>query len=402
VRWQIITGEYPPQIGGISDYTRQAALGLVAAGDSVEIWTGPLPHDDGGTLAAEPADAGIRVHRLPDHFGPRALRMLDAAFGKGGGQGVDQMRALVQYEPWSFGWRGMNLPFCLWLWMRSGRLDIRVMFHEVCTDWGWKLRFKQNVLGAVTRVMAGLAVRAARRAFVTIPTWETLLRPMAGKEKSIGWLPVPSNMPRHADPERVRDLRRRLLARAGVGEDGRLVGHFGTFRGEVARMLGELLPTVLRGERTHGTPRVGAVLVGRGSEEFAARAESSTAEAAMAGRVIGAGSLPPGDVVEHLAACDVLVQPYPDGISARRTSSISGLGLGLATVTNAGELTEPFWQTSGAVRLTPSPSPAAMAEAVLKLLGDAPELERLRRAATACYEERFDAARLTATLREAD
>jgi len=37
--WAIITGEYPPQAGGVSDYTRIVAEALVAAGDEVHVWT---------------------------------------------------------------------------------------------------------------------------------------------------------------------------------------------------------------------------------------------------------------------------------------------------------------------------------------------------------------------------
>ena len=38
IDWHIITGEYPPQPGGVSDYTRLVAEGLAAAGDAVTVW----------------------------------------------------------------------------------------------------------------------------------------------------------------------------------------------------------------------------------------------------------------------------------------------------------------------------------------------------------------------------
>jgi len=56
----------------------------------------------------------------------------------------------------------------------------------------------------------------------------------------------------------------------------------------------------------------------------------------------------------QLAACDVLVQPYHDGVSSRRTSVMAGLALGVPTVTNEGALTEPLWRPSGAVQLARS------------------------------------------------
>ena len=67
--WHIITGEYPPQHGGVSDYTRRVARGLVEAGDRVQVWAPPAH-------GPERVDPGVAVRRLPDRFGPRSLRVL--------------------------------------------------------------------------------------------------------------------------------------------------------------------------------------------------------------------------------------------------------------------------------------------------------------------------------------
>ena len=70
--WHLITGEYPPQPGGVSDYTRLVAIELARAGDAVNVWApGPdLPSS---------VELGIMVHRLPGNFGFNALRILDRA-----------------------------------------------------------------------------------------------------------------------------------------------------------------------------------------------------------------------------------------------------------------------------------------------------------------------------------
>ena len=60
--WHVITGEFPPQGGGVSDYTRQLARGLAEAGDQVEIWAPPCVGPD----EAPSDETGVRVHRLPD------------------------------------------------------------------------------------------------------------------------------------------------------------------------------------------------------------------------------------------------------------------------------------------------------------------------------------------------
>ena len=46
MQWHILTGEYPPQPGGVSDYSRMVAHGLAAAGDEVVVWA-PSPRQVG-------------------------------------------------------------------------------------------------------------------------------------------------------------------------------------------------------------------------------------------------------------------------------------------------------------------------------------------------------------------
>jgi len=90
--WAIVTGEYPPQRGGVADYTRLVARGLAAAGDQVHVWTSPC-------AAKTPEDPGIRVHRLPDRFGLRGLLRLDTQLRRF----LNPDRVLVQYVPHAFG-----------------------------------------------------------------------------------------------------------------------------------------------------------------------------------------------------------------------------------------------------------------------------------------------------------
>ena len=44
IRWVILTGEYPPQSGGVSDYTRLVVEGLAAVGDEVAVYAPPQSH----------------------------------------------------------------------------------------------------------------------------------------------------------------------------------------------------------------------------------------------------------------------------------------------------------------------------------------------------------------------
>ena len=45
MQWHIITGEYPPKRGGVSDYTYLLARALAEAGEDVHIWTPAVSSD---------------------------------------------------------------------------------------------------------------------------------------------------------------------------------------------------------------------------------------------------------------------------------------------------------------------------------------------------------------------
>jgi glycosyltransferase involved in cell wall biosynthesis len=375
-RWAIITGEYPPQTGGVSDYTRLVAEGLARAGDDVHVWCPCWP-------GQSPPAPGIQVHRLPDHFGPRGLARLDAGLR----DLPRDTRLLVQYVPHAYGCKAMNVPFCWWL-QRQRRLPTWLMVHEAAFPLGWGQPVRHMVLGVVTRLMAFLAVRASRRLFVTVPAWRPLLERYVSAGCPIDWLPVPSTLPTEVDPARVRAVRERVAGRPGA----LVLGHFGTFGPSVAAMVRSVLPAVLRRDEN-----AVALLIGRSAENFANTLREEHLD--LAGRLRAAEGLPAAEVADHLAACDVLFQPYPDGVSTRRTTVMSGLALGLPVVTNEGPLSEPLWRASQAVALADGGSPEAMTHSVEFLLRDGPHRNQLGQRARQFYGQHFQLDRVIRVLR---
>jgi glycosyltransferase involved in cell wall biosynthesis len=349
--WHMLTGEYPPQPGGVSDYSRLLARSLVEAGDAVEVWAPAAPGPD-------PSDPGVRVHRLPDHFGLRSLRALNSAFKLR----APERRLLVQYVPHAFGWKAMNLPFCLWLHCRRPRERVWVMFHEVAFPIGRRQSLRHNILGCVTRLMAALVSRCAERCFVSTKSWAPMIW------RASEWLPIPSNIQTEASPQAVAAVRAQYAAKAGQV----LIGHFGTFGDLIAPLVEAVLPRVLDG----GQERAG-FLIGRGSENLLPRILQTRPD--LGPRLFASGPLPAGELAAHLAACDLLVQPYRDGATTRRTSLMAGLALGVPVVTTIGPLSEPFWRQERLVGLAPAESPAALAAAAEELLGDVSARQALGR-----------------------
>lgn len=377
MEWHILTGEYPPQRGGVSDYTRLVARGLAEAGDHVHVWSAPCSGET-------PRDAGVEVHRLPDHFGLRSMALLQRSFK----QAARPHRILVQYVPHAFGWKALNVPFCVWLRSLRRKHSIWVMFHEVIFPLSRNQPLSHKLLGATTRLMASLVARAAERIFVSIPAWEEILKSLTSNLAHVVWMPVPSSIPVVEDKACVNELRARY---APVGE-GLIIGHFGTYAPHITSQLKTLLHSLLIGRDGRA-----ALLLGRGGE--ALRDELLRLYPELTGRVHATGSLSAEDLSRHLSACDVMLQPFGDGVSGRRTSVMTALAHGLPVVTTSGALTESVWAESGAVSLASAGDVEAQARAAEHLLSDAEQRRSLSLAAVKLYRERFDVRHTIAALR---
>jgi glycosyltransferase involved in cell wall biosynthesis len=312
------------------------------------------------------------------------------------GRQLDQFaaprRLLVQWVPHGYGYRSMNVPFCLWMLNRAKLHGdhIGVMFHEpffAFTRQSWK----QNAAAVVHRLMTIMLLQAARQVWVSTPAWERMLRPYTlGRKVPFAWLPVPSNIAAADDPAGISAVRAQYAPPGGS-----LVGHFGTYGPSIKETLMAVLPALLAGEKN-----LAMLLIGRGSE--ALREELARQHPDMAARLQALSGLEAEDVARHISACDVMLQPYPDGISARRTSAMASLANSRPVVTTAGRFTEPLWAASGAVVLTPDGDAAAMMVAAKRLLNDAAERQRLGDAARALYQSRFDVRDIVAQLRGAE
>jgi glycosyltransferase involved in cell wall biosynthesis len=384
----LITSEYPPQAGGVSDYTHLVATGLASAGDEVHVWCPSAESekaDAAGREATSPA--GVFVHRALGRFTPADLRRA--------GRQLDQFpaprRLLVQWVPHGYGYQSMNLPFCLWLWHRAARHRdvVEVMIHEPYLAFG-EGSWKQSGVAVVHRLMTMVLLKATRRVWMSIPAWEACWRPYTlGRTLPFQWLPVASNIAVVDDPEGVSAIRARY---ASAGEQ--IVGHFGTYDRHIAGLLLKSVPALLR-------DCAGCVLLlmGRGSE--AVRDELTGAHPELSGRVHATGALAARDLSLRISACDVLIQPYIDGVNSRRTSVMVGLSHGVPIVTTSGRLTEPLWGESGAIALAPVEDVTALVDTTHRLLSDEAGRRHMSVVGRALYDERFDVRRTIAALREA-
>lgn len=376
--WHLITGEYPPQLGGVSDYTYSLAKGLADEGDNVHVWCPPA---SSGTVQC----AGVSVHRVLGRVSSRDLRNVSQELDRFPGP----RQILVQWVPHAFGCRSMNVGFCLWLWERSRRGDwVDLMVHEASLAFGAR-SWRQNVPALIHRFMTVILLRAASRVWVSTPIWEGRLRPWAfGRDMSLEWLPVPSNIPVAEDSPGIRALRKQYAPQGAL-----IVGHFGTYGPSVTPALDPIL-SALEASRL----MCQILLMGARSDDY--RDVLQRKQPALAARVYATGALAPEDLSRHLSACDLLIQPYVDGVSGRRGSFMAGLGHGKPIITTSGPATEEIWAGSGAAALVPIGDPNAFVAAIERLCADENKRTCMAVAAKKLYQERFDLSHVIARIRQ--
>jgi glycosyltransferase involved in cell wall biosynthesis len=344
-RVALVTAGTAAEADGIRDYTRRLLATLRATGIGAELfeWAGGRP-------------------RRVDRSGGAA----------GAAPELDAMDALVlQYEPFSFGRRGFapGLPMFLGrLRRRRSRPLIAVMFHETYVD---MKNLRWMLMGAWQRAQL-LAIQAAADVqLCSIQRWTERLRKTA-LGRPVHHLPVASNLP----DARVHrnDVRRRMGARPdtvvlscmGLRHPGRLQEHVLAS----AREAGAVARSVLLLDLGPGVP--------------------SVAQLAQNVELRATGFLAAEDLAAHIAASDLFLAPYMDGVSTRRTTVMSALQHGVAVVGTSGHLTDDVFNRAPELVLAEPHRPDRFAAEVGRLVGDPECRARLGVAGRRLYETSFD------------
>lgn len=363
----------PPALDGIGDYTARLAAALAARGVDVRILT---------AAAAPDPIPGVRIERAfafppPD---PLSGIVLDRALPP-----VRAVRAVenavrrdppdwlvVQFQQFAYGRYGFNpwLPLVVRRMRRTvPGLRVAVMMHEDFVPvTGWKFA----IMTTWQRAQFWALGRAADVVFFSIEPWAERYARWFGA-KPVVHLPVGSNIPRAAVSR--ADARAQL----GLADDTFVAGVFGTL-GAPRRL--PLIRKALDALRERD-PRLAVVYVGPHGEAF---------RAGIGGHPFhDAGALPAPDVAAHLAAMDLHLAPFIDGVSTRRGSFLAGLQQGTATLGTSGELTDPMLARAApeAFALTPNGDDDAFVAAALNLHAQPERRARMGAAGEAFFERHF-------------
>jgi len=243
------------------------------------------------------------------------------------------------------------------------------MVHEPfvpMTDWGWTL------MGLWQRTQLAALRPAADVVFVSIEAWTRRFSAWQPQRPTFH-LPVGSNFP---DRSVAREDER---ARLGVEADDVVLAMVDT--GGSARSP-QLVTAALERLAEDGRSVVLLVL-GAGASlppDVPAAIESHLP-----------GPLGAQAFASRLAAADIFLAPYVDGVSTRRGSMMVALQHGVAVLGTNGFLTDNVLRgATAALRLAPVDRPDLFAEEAARLAANADERGALGRAGRVLYLERFD------------
>lgn len=363
----LVTGEWPPAIGGIGDYTALLAEQLRQAGVRVTVIT---------TRRGQAA-ASSEVRTIPAWD----LRSMREMAGQITADDPDVVH--LQYQTAAFGMSPLANLLPALLRGRGVRKPFVTTFHDLRTPYLFP--------------KAGPLRPLANRVLMNLSDACIFSDPsdlVAARSRSIAtWIPIgPSIVP----PPRVN--RSAIRSRLGLGKREVVLVHFGFIN--QSKGLDVLLRAAERLVRAQMELRL--LFVGEEvgvsdptNAETARRLWELATALGVDDRILRLGPLPPREVSEALAATDLAVLPYRDGASLRRTSLLTCLAHALPVITTeppalrtlaAGACVPPF-EDPAAYRidhriaaLVPPGDDAALARAIYRLASDPPHQKRLRAA----------------------
>jgi glycosyltransferase involved in cell wall biosynthesis len=319
----IITGDYPPTLKGVGDYSCHVARALARRGGNVEVLTTatsgiPSPDLDSDHLAIH---RDIRTWTFSDL--PRVFSLLKT-----------QKEAIVNIQ-----------YYCPTTYRRHLMINflpaiIRCAFRHVRTVVTMHGFWEQSHL---YRLRCLPMLRAAHGIVFVDRKNTDLLRLFAGKHVAMRWIPISGNI-----PPIPCDSRQRLCCRQELGiEPNQVVV---AFFGGIARIKGfEYLVHAI--ERVRNTENLPVTLLAIGgfhadgvNREYQKGIAELIAQSARGSWIKVVSSPPPTLVSRLLHASDIGAFPFINGVAENSGSTLAALQHGLPTITTRGtaQMPEPF------------------------------------------------------------
>lgn len=358
VRIALLSAEYPPQIGGVGDYTRCLARALLARGHAVLVVTGSLPavsytqeeQSEGANHADPPVYSAI------GGWGWRCWRDTIAT--------LDTLRPDILHIQYQTGAYGMHPAINLLPWRLRGlarRPRTMVTFHDLLEPY---LFPKAGALRH--RVTLRLARDADGVIVTNVEDGATLPLPTTH-------IPIGSNIPVAPPADYQRAAWRQRL---GVQCDELLVAYFGLLsHSKGVDILLDAAQQALHAALSLRLLLIGGEATAPHNRDYAAEVSRQVERLGLSRRTVRTGAVDAATVSAHLLAADCIVLPFRNGASFRSGSLLAALTHGVPVITTLSPTLPPHppHLIDGAhALLVPPDDRAALVAAMQRLATDAP------------------------------
>ncbi len=374
MRILFVSAEYPPDAGGVGDYTRCLAEALAARGHAVAVLTDQDAHHHVNRTDAETQsrDEGVTIFRRIAHW---RWGLTAAVVSVADEFGADLIH--LQYQTGAYAMHPAINLLPRGLRRRSSALVI-VTCHDL------RMPYLFPKAGLVRRWVTRQMLQASRAVVVTnSEDWERLEGQgsadpelyrgrldaphlLARIPNLLARIPIGSNIQPSPPPGYERE---QMRAELGADAQTVLVAYFGLLN----RSKGvDLIVEALAGLPAHFKLLIiGGEADAPEDQRYAAELRAQIARLQLSNRITITGQVPQELVSAYLLAADLAALPFRDGASYRRGSLLAVLAHGLPLVT-----------TAPRVPLEPALDPAALLipaaysyalSAALRTLAEQPE-----------------------------
>jgi glycosyltransferase involved in cell wall biosynthesis len=368
MRIGLITGEYPPDQGGVGDFTRELGRALAALGHDIHVITTQAP-------VSNSQSPEMQVHRVVGDWGWRCWRdiiHLDDELG------FDVLN--IQYQAAAY---QMHPAINLFPWRsrRRGKPPVVATFHDL------QVPYLFPKAGPLRQWVVYTLARQADGVIVTNREDEVRISNLKSQLSNLARIPIGSNIAPQLPPGYDRDAWR---ARWGIAPDDLLLGYFGFLNESKG---GEELVQTLALLVERGMPAHLLMIGGRvGSSDptnlaYTEQVDRLVFERGLAERVHRTGFVPSEEVSASLAAVDVCVLPYRGGVAFWRGSLHACLAHGRAIITTRPAMPLPEVQDGENMLLARPRDPDGLAKAVARVATDPALRARLEAGAVALAAE---------------
>ncbi len=378
----LVTGEYPPDVGGVADYTHRLGVQLLQLGHRVTVLTSkgkpPRPY--------RRANGEPDVLDTVDSWGVNGLPALVHA-----ATALQPDVLHIQYQTAAYGMQAGIAMLPRWLQWRHPEIATVTTFHDL------REPYLFPKAGPLRRLVTRQLLWGSRGVVATnLSDAQTLQRMIGGypnrRQPVLEVVPIGPNVDLAlASAQTMAEVR----TRNAIPNEPILLGHYGFMN----RSKGiDTLFQAFRALRSAGTNAY-LLMVGETAgvsdptnRGYFAEMQNLALELGIADYLRWTAYLPPDEVSHALQALDCCVLPYADGASFRRGTLLTALAHGLPVVTTTPTAPMPEVRGEGAplptleqerhCLLTPPGDAAALAAAIQRVLADATLRQRMKGGAT--------------------